>query len=112
MLLPDEGELGEAAADGRILLVRRAASIAGLLMYDTKGQLAHLRYWHVDRDALGTGIGRELMGGFLTRCAPARRIVLWVMADNDRSIAIYRHYGFAADGLLDRIMTMHKDRPL
>lgn len=50
------------------------------------------------------------MAGFLSRCAQARRIVLWVIGDNERSIAIYRHYGFAAEGLLDRIMTLHKDQ--
>ena len=107
--LPVLDELQTAAREGRLLLVRRDAALAGMLMYDAQGQQAHLRYWHVDPDAHGAGIGRRLMGSFLSRCAQARRIVLWVIGDNDRSIAIYRHYGFETDGLLDRIMIANKD---
>lgn len=108
--LPGIDELAEAARAGRLLIARRGAALAGMLMYDIKGQLAHLRFWHVDRDARGVGVGRGLMAGFLSRCASARRIVLWVIGDNDRSIAIYRHYGFEPDGLLDRVMTSTKDQ--
>lgn len=107
--LPSFDELCGAAMDGRLLVVRRASAISGMLMYDIKGQLGHLRFWHVDPSAQGMGVGRRLMTGFLTRCVALRRIVLWVIGDNDRSIEIYRHYGFAADGLLDRIMVMHRD---
>lgn len=107
--LPDEAEIAAAAADGRILVGRGESGLTGMLMYDLHGQLAHLRFWHVDADARGAGVGRWLMAGFLARCAHARRIMLWVIGDNDRSIAIYRHYGFETDGLLDRIMTLHKD---
>lgn len=108
--LPDLAELREAADAGRLLLVRQGAAIAGMLMYDLNGQVAHLRFWHVDRDARGAGVGRQMMAAFLSRCAQARQIVLWVIGDNERSIAIYRHYGFEPDGLLDRIMTSHKDQ--
>ncbi|HEX8414176.1 MAG TPA: GNAT family N-acetyltransferase [Sphingomicrobium sp.] len=107
--LPELDELRDAAREGRLLLVRRNAALAGMLLYDVHGQLAHLRFWHVDPDAHGGGVGRGLMGSFLSRCAQARRIVLWVIGDNDRSIAIYRHYGFETDGLLDHIMIVNKD---
>jgi ribosomal protein S18 acetylase RimI-like enzyme len=108
--LPDRDELGDAARDGRLLLARRGRALAGMLMYDVQGQSAHLRFWHVDPEAQGEGFGRRLMASFLSRCAEARRIVLWVIGDNERSIAIYRHYGFETDGLLDRIMIMNKDQ--
>lgn len=107
--LPEISELELAALSGRLLVVRRSVELSGMLMYDIKGQLAHLRFWHVDRDARGEGVGRQLMSSFLSRCAQARRIVLWVIGDNERSVSIYRHYGFADDGLLDRIMLLHKD---
>ena len=51
------------------------------------------------------------MSSFLERCAQARRIVLWVIGDNARSIAIYRHYGFETDGLIDRIMIRQEPHP-
>lgn len=108
--LPESAELRDAARDGRLLLVRSGSALAGMLMYDVHGQLAHLRFWHVDVDARGNGVGRRLMAGFLSRCANARRIVLWVIGENHRSIAIYRHYGFETDGLLDRIMISNKDQ--
>jgi ribosomal protein S18 acetylase RimI-like enzyme len=108
--LPEIEELAEAAFAGRLLVVRAADhEISGMLMYDVKGQLAHLRFWHVDGIARGQGVGRRLMASFLSRCGQLRRITLWVIGDNARSIAIYRHYGFAEDGLLDRIMVLHKD---
>ncbi len=106
--LPDIQELRDAAFGGRLLLVRQGRRLTGMLMYDLTGQSAHLRFWHVDPAAHGQGIGRRLMGSFLSRCAHARRIMLWVIGDNDRSIAIYRHYGFEIDGLLDRILIADK----
>lgn len=108
--VPDIAELAREAAAGRLLLVRRSdGEVAGMLMYELKGQTAQLRFWHVDADARGQGVGRILMQAFLARCAQARRLILWVIGDNDRSIAIYRHYGFAPDGLTDRIMIRHKE---
>lgn len=108
--LPDARELRGAATEGRLLLVRQNALLIGMLMYDLTGQSAHLRFWHVDPGAHGAGIGRRLMTSFLSRCAHARRIVLWVIGDNIRSIAIYRHYGFETDGLLDRILIADKGK--
>lgn len=107
--LPSLDELRMAADHGHLLLVRQETALVGMLMYDLHGQSAHLRFWHVDPVVHGMGVGRRLMRSFLTRCAQTRRITLWVMGDNDRSIAIYRHYGFEADGLVDRIMMASKD---
>lgn len=111
--IPDTAELAAEAAAGRLLLVRHDdgrenKAIAGMLLYALKGRTAQLRFWHVDADARGQGVGRRLMAAFLARCAGAARLVLWVIGDNDRSIAIYRHYGFEADGLLDRILILRK----
>jgi ribosomal protein S18 acetylase RimI-like enzyme len=108
--VPEEAELAAAARDGQLLVVRDGRSVVGMLLYDLKGQLAHLRYWHVDGKAHGQGIGRRLMAGFFAGTAQARRLVLWVMGDNERSKAIYRHYGFVEDDLIDRVMVINKDK--
>lgn len=109
--LPSIVELADAASLGRLLVTRGVdGAISGMLMYDVKGQLAHLRFWHVDTNVRGQGVGRRLMAAFLSRCVSLRRITLWVIGDNSRSISIYRHYGFTEDGLLDRIMITHKDK--
>jgi ribosomal protein S18 acetylase RimI-like enzyme len=102
--VPNVEELRREAHAGRLLIVHHHGELAGMLLYDLKGRTAHLRFWHVDGKAQGGGVGRRLMAAFLSRCAAAQRLVLWVIGDNERSIAIYRHYGFAPDGLLDRIM--------
>ncbi|MCG5244941.1 GNAT family N-acetyltransferase [Methylorubrum extorquens] len=103
---PEVVALQQEARDGRLLIVRRDGVIVGMLLYEIKGRMAHLRLWHVDDTARGQGMGHRLMRSFLARCAQAQvqRVVLWVIGDNVQSIAIYRHYGFVPDGLLDRIM--------
>lgn len=106
--LPQVVELEQSARLGQLLFVRRGEAIAGVLMYEVQGQLAHLRLWHVDASVRGAGIGRKLMAAFFARTAEVRRRVLWVIGDNTRSIDIYRHYGFAEDGLLDQIMILRK----
>lgn len=108
--VPEAEELAREAEAGRLLLVRGDdGAVAGMLLYALQGRTAHLRFWHVDADARGQGVGRRLMSGFLARTAEARRLVLWVIGDNDRSIAIYRHYGFEEDGLLDSIMILREE---
>lgn len=106
--VPDRHELETAVADRRLLIVSGEYGPVGMLMFDRQGQLVHLRFWHVHPDFHGAGIGRSLMSAFFANCTDARRIVLWVIGDNDRSISIYRHYGFIEDGLLDRVMTLEK----
>jgi ribosomal protein S18 acetylase RimI-like enzyme len=108
--LPDVIELEKAARAGRLLHVSRGEKIDGMLMYDVRGQTAHLRFWHVDEDARGQGVGRRLMAAFFQQCEQMQRLILWVIGDNERSIAIYRHYGFIEDGLLDQIMILRNER--
>lgn len=103
--VPEVDEVRREAEGGRLLVVRRGGAVAGMLMYETKGHTAHLRLWHVDPDARDDGVGGRLMARFLERCADAQRILLWVIGNNERSVAIYRHYGFEPDGLIDRIMS-------
>ena len=107
--IPDIGELMDAAQDGRLLAKDHDGALAGVLMYDRKDKVVHLRYWYVAPTAWGVGVGRALMASFMASCVHSPRIVLWVIGSNDRSIAIYRHYGFATDGLLDHVMTLHKE---
>lgn len=108
--IPVLEELAEAVQYEQLLFARCEGAIAAILLFEQKGQLAHLRLWHVESFAQGAGIGRQLMAAFHTRTSEARRKILWVKADNRRSIDIYRHYGFAEDGLLDQIMILNKGK--
>lgn len=102
--IPGEGELQEAVAAEAVHVVRDGGGLAGLLIQETLGQSAVLRYWHVAGDRHGRGIGSRLMHAFFARCASSRRVTLWVIAGNAGAIAKYHHYGFSADGMVDNIM--------
>ena len=102
--LPEVNVLRRSAAEGGMLLARKNCDIIGVLLFERQGRNVHLRHWHLEPSARGAGLGSLMMRSFLAENARATRISLWVVADNTESIAIYRHYGFSADGLVDRIM--------
>jgi GNAT superfamily N-acetyltransferase len=102
--IPDENEIREAAARGNLLLVRSGQSVHGLLLFEPMGLTSHLRYWYVDDAARNRGIGARLIRQFFHLSRGSKRLILWVVGDNADSIARYRHYGFRADALVDRIM--------
>lgn len=102
--IPGEGELREAVAAEAVYVVRGGDGLVGLLIQETVGQSAVLRYWHVAGDRHGRGIGSRLMHAFFARCASSRRVTLWVIVGNADAIAKYHHYGFSADGMVDNIM--------
>lgn len=102
--IPDEEDLQTAAANGRLLIVRGAGKVGGVLMFETNGPATHLRYWYVDPSMRNLRVGAQLMAHFLHLSRASRRIVLWVKADNTNAIAKYEHYGFRQEALVDRIM--------
>ena len=102
--IPDEDEIREAASRRNIILVRRRESVQGLLLFETVGITAHLRYWYVDGDARNRRIGSGLIRRFFQLSAGSKRFILWVASGNSDAIAKYRHYGFQPDTLIDRIM--------
>jgi GNAT superfamily N-acetyltransferase len=102
--IPTACSLATAARRGEILVIWRNANPAGVLIFEDAKLSATLRYWYVDRNFQGHGIGSRLMKSFLRACSGARRIVLWVAAGNSDSIAKYRHFGFNPEALEDRIM--------
>jgi ribosomal protein S18 acetylase RimI-like enzyme len=111
--LPTLDLLRRAAEGGTLLVARRGPVVAGVLWFERQGGSVHLRHWHLEPSARGAGLGGRMMRRFLADSAGAGRIVLWVVADNTASIAIYQHYGFVADGVVDRIMTRAgTDHPL
>jgi ribosomal protein S18 acetylase RimI-like enzyme len=102
--IPSEAELRLAIASESVFVVRDGCGLAGILVHETAGQSATLRYWHVAGDQHGRGIGSRLMHAFLARCATSRRVTLWVLSDNIKAIDKYHHYGFNEDGMIDIIM--------
>lgn len=102
--VPDIAQLNDAVAKDAVLVMFQDSILAGVLIHDTTGFTTTLRYWHVDVRFRGHGIGARLIRTFFRLCADSRRILLWVIADNDDAISRYRHYGFHDDSLVDDIM--------
>lgn len=102
--IPSFDELQAAARQGQIFVVRKDHGLAGFLYFQQQGVTATVRYWFVDEKYRNEGIGSKLMHAFFYYTATAKRILLWVVEDNENAIAKYEHYGFAPDNLIDQVM--------
>jgi ribosomal protein S18 acetylase RimI-like enzyme len=102
--LPVLEEIQEAAAVQRILVVRNAGEIAGLLFFEVEGFTSVLRYWLVDSGFRNQRVGSRLIRSYFAACAPARRFILWVLSDNQNAIVRYEGHGYRPDRLTDRVM--------
>lgn len=102
---PTRQELIEAVERGQILIPESTDSrLRALLLFEVNGSTATLRYWYVRAEEQGRGLGRSLLAEFFRRSAACRRILLWVRSNNDSALAIYEHYGFGSEGLVDQIL--------
>ena len=106
--IPDEVELREALGKGCIHCVRQDGHIAAMIFLELAGQMATVRYWAVNSCYRNAGLGAVVMRHALRLAAP-RRMNLWVISANEDAIAKYRHFGFADDGMEDRIMVLEKE---
>ncbi|MFF8473849.1 GNAT family N-acetyltransferase [Streptomyces sp. NPDC015414] len=59
---------------------------------------AELYAIYLDRDHLGTGVGRSLLAEAVERCAGHPRMFLWVLRENTRARRFYERAGFRWDG--------------
>jgi len=101
---PTVADLEAAARRGEAFQVKKQGTLAGVLVMGLAGRTALLRYWFVDPQFHGQGIGSHLIGRFFQANRHCVRLVLWVLSDNPSALAKYAHYGFRADGLHDRVM--------
>jgi ribosomal protein S18 acetylase RimI-like enzyme len=102
--LPDLEEIRKAVAAQRILVVRSAGEIAGLLFFEVEGLTSVLRYWLVDTRFRNQKVGSRLIRSYFAACATARRFILWVLSDNQNAIGRYEGYGYRPDRLTDRVL--------
>jgi hypothetical protein len=102
--LPVLEEIRKAVAAQQILVVRNAGGIAGLLFFEVEGFTSVLRYWLVDTSFRNQKVGSRLIRSYFAACAPARRFILWVLADNQNAIVRYQGYGYRPDRLTDRVL--------
>jgi ribosomal protein S18 acetylase RimI-like enzyme len=109
--LPMLYEIESAVESGQILVVKRDATLAGLLFFETQGFTSTIRYWLVAEQFRALRLGSVLMRHYLASQTAVRRFVLWVIANNADAIEKYQHYGFTPDGLLDLVLANQMVRP-
>jgi hypothetical protein len=102
--VPMPFEIEAAAEAGQIRVARFGGRIGGLLFFETQGLTSTLRYWLTPPEFRGVGLGSALMRWYLAEHSAVRRFLLWVVADNADAIQKYERYGYAPDGLLDRVL--------
>lgn len=54
---------------------------------------------YLEPEQWGQGVARELMRTVVAEAGPTTRILLWVLAENERAQHFYRRHGFAPDGV-------------
>jgi len=106
---PTIADLAAAAQRGEAFQVKEGGTLAGVLIMSLAGRTAMLRYWFVDPQFHGRGIGSSLIHRFFHASGHCDRLILWVLSDNPMALAKYSHYGFRADGLQDHVMRLVTD---
>jgi GNAT superfamily N-acetyltransferase len=107
--LPAPAEIAAAIGTRRLLTVRHPGGIAGFLYFEPAGFTATVRYWFVAPEHRNRGIAARLMRAFFAQCPKAKRILLWVLAENENAIVRYAHFGFAPEDLVDQVMICRKE---
>ena len=90
----------------RLRIAERECDIVGWAVISHGRDPGHAPEWgelegfYAHPDSWGTGVGRALMTDAveLLRAAGHTHAYLWVLAGNDRTIAIYEHFGWRLDG--------------
>ena len=102
--LPAMHEIDAAIENRQMLAIKCAETLAAVLFFETQGLTSTIRYWAVAERFRARRFGAALMRCYLQAHSAARRFVLWVVATNENAVQKYRHYGYAADGLIDHVL--------
>jgi ribosomal protein S18 acetylase RimI-like enzyme len=97
-------EMNDAIKAGDIQVVPGNGNLAGFLWHEKTGTTAHVRYWGVNGEFQGRGIGGLLMRQYFKLTSDCHRHVLWMRENNATALSCYTHYGYQPDGLEDQIM--------
>ena len=107
--IPEADEIESAIARRIILIDRCDGAPGGLLFFEDTGRTSTIRYWYVDKECTGRGVGGRLMRTYLREHPSTARFLLWVVGSNADAIAKYEHYGFRREKLSDQIMIRRRE---
>jgi GNAT superfamily N-acetyltransferase len=102
--LPLQTELDQWIINNNIFIVTEEKKIIGFVIFENIGVTAYLRYWFTHPDYRNRKIGSILLKRFFYECRASKRQLFWVISTNENAIMRYKHYGFAAEQLLDQTL--------
>lgn len=105
--IPTVNEFGIRVRAGHVLRTRSDDIISGALVYRPEKGASLLQYWYIDEAFLGEGIGGRLMSAYESLQQEARIFRVWVRSHNRNAVAIYEHYGYRPDRLIDEVLIRH-----
>lgn len=107
--LPITEELERWIERGEILVSRdEANSVSGFVIYDLSTASLYLRYWFVDPNCRGKGVGSSLMNAMFHKAQNTKRQYFWVLTDNENALKRYLHYGFNFEPMKDVVMALDR----
>lgn len=107
--IPSENEIRSALKKGEISAVYDSAKIVGFTYFEViSNRNKCLRYFIVRKTYRGLGIGGALLMNEFVRANGTQSYYLWIGSYNN-TFSLYKRMGFVEDGLVDHIMTYHKE---
>lgn len=103
--LPSDAELVRWIEKGGVLAHRDdRGKVHSFIIYDLSKASLYLRYWFVNPQVRGQGVGGALMRTMFFHAKDTKRQYFWVIADNSNAIVRYQHYGFQFEPMRDIVL--------
>ena len=102
--LPSEEELMHYIENNGIYVCRMEGRIAGFIIFELTKSSFYLRHWFTHPGFRNKGVGSALYKKVMYNSADLKRLMLWVVDDNENAIKRYEHYGYKMEKLRDKVM--------
>lgn len=107
--VPQLNEVKKLIDEKKILIVKENDNIKGFLVRTFNGQSSILNNFLVDKRFRGEKIGSKLLKYYISESKAVKRMMLWVVFDNETAINVYQHHGYIKDDLVDTILVKNND---
>ena len=102
--IPDREDIREGITNSEIIVEPYDKRIKGFVWFEKKKLTSLIRYWCVDKDFRGSGVGSMLMAKYFSLTSNSPRHLLWVKEENENALKRYLHYGYKPDGIEDLVL--------
>jgi len=97
-------EVKKWITERKVFIIKDLAGIKGFLIRTTTGQTTILNNFLVQKHYRGQKIGSKLLKHYIFKSTGVKRMLLWVVFDNDNAIEVYNKHGYIKDDLVDCIL--------